>query len=69
MSRKVGTLLLIGQNQEVTFIENIHRDVLENIKEESNTKKIIVSIDGNQICYENIRYIKFYEDLNVDFGY
>jgi len=65
----VGTLLLFGQDQNVTSIEDIEHDVYENLKQERNEKKVVLTINGEEICFENIQTIKYIDDLNWDFGY
>ncbi len=67
--KRVGTLMLFQHDQEVTAIENVSEEILQHVKQDSDTKKVILTLDDKEVEYENVTHVKYEEDVNWDFGY
>ncbi|WP_243385394.1 hypothetical protein [Bacillus kexueae] len=65
----MGTLMLFQHDQEVTAIENVSEEILQHVKQDSDTKKVILTLDDKEVEYENVTHVKYEEDVNWDFGY
>lgn len=61
--------MLFQHDQEVTAIENVSEEILQHVKQDSDTKKVILTLDDKEVEYENVTHVKYEEDVNWDFGY
>ncbi len=61
--------MFFHQDQEVTAIENVDREVYDNLKQTKENHSVVITMNEKPFLLHNVLHVQYVEDINWDFGY